>query len=179
MGLGDQIASIAKRRAIAHVRHDGQAAIVPARRVPERPKVAEIDARRGQDLGFRCEVRGRKSDGAAAPIPFDDPSPGAEWPAEQQPSLLDVAVGQEFANPGRVDISALDLNLGHDRDGETEVGTTLGQHAHRALPIASKMKVITDIDLEWPHAFMNMMANEMLWADPRERTVEGFSDHRI
>jgi lipopolysaccharide export LptBFGC system permease protein LptF len=179
MGLGDQVAPISKRRAIADIRDDRQAPIVGPALFSEPSQVTEIDAWSRENLRFWREVRCRKPDGATSPIPLDDPSPCTEGPPEQHPGLLDLAVCQEFADSCRIHVPTLDLNLGHDRDGESQMGPALGQHAHRALSITSKMKVISDVDFEWPHTFVNMMSNEMLWADPRERMIEGFSDHGI
>lgn len=57
--------------------------------------------------------------------------------------------------------------------------STLGEQPHRSFPIPSKMEVVTYINLDRANAFMDVVTDEMLWADLREFEIEGLSDHHV
>ena len=179
MGLGHQVPAISKGGSKTHIRHDGQGFPHPRGVTLEATQMTEIDSGRGQDFGLRRKVGGRKAERPSAVLTLDHFPSSAKGPAEKQCGLLDVAHCQQFANSRRIDVTSFDLHLGHHRHGETEMRSALGEHAHRSFPITPEMEVVTHIDLDRTNAFMDVMTDEMLWAQLREFAIEGLGDHSV
>jgi hypothetical protein len=179
VGLGDQLSTIPEGGPEAHIGHDRQELLRPFHTRFETPKMTEIDPGRRQDLGLGSEIGGGKTERPSASITLNHLSSSTKGPPEKQRRLLHIALSQQFPDSRRIHIATLDLDLGHHRHRETEMGPALGEHAHRALSIATEMEVVTDIDLDGPNALMDVMSDESLRTDLREFAVEGLGDHNI
>jgi lipopolysaccharide export system permease protein len=177
--LRNEIPPVAEGRTEADVGHDRKALPGPGRPVPNASQVPEIDTGRRQDFRFRSQICCRESDCATAPIALDHLASCTEGSPEKQRRLLDVTVGEEFPNPGRVHVSTLHLHFRDNRDREAEMRAALGEHPHRAFPVPPEMKVVADVDLDRTNPLVDMMSDESLGTDLGERAIEGLGDHGV
>jgi len=179
MGLGNKVSAISKSRAIADIRDHRQEFPLPFAPPAHASQAAEIDAGCGENLGLRSQVRGRKTDRSAATVAFGDLATRDKRPTEQGCRFFDLPLPEQLADPSRIQISTLNGNFRYDGHGKAEMRSSLGQHAHRALPILSKMKVVADVDLNRPDGLVQIVLNEMLRRVLGEFQIERLRHDRI
>ncbi len=179
MGFGHEVTTVVEGRSKSHVRDHGQRLPRQGRVTPQTAKMAEIDPGRREDLGLRGQIGRRESDRPPPTVALDDGTAGTERTTEEQRGLLDFTGRQQLADPGRVHVAPLDLDLRHDRDGEAQVRSPLRQQAHRAFSILAEMEVIPDEDLDGSNAFVDMIFDETLGTDLGEFLIEGFCHDRV
>ena len=176
--LDHQAPSAVKGRADTDVRHRGLCAERPALLI-EHPGPAGIDPGCGQRLIRGVEIRRGETEGPAALVPAHHLPPHRKGVPEQNLRIFHLPGLDQLANPRRVDVAPVHRDLGNDRHREPQLRAGLGEQTHRALAVASIVKIVPDVDFARPQSLVEKGSNEGLGGSLRESGVEGLYDHHV